>query len=318
MSHILITGDAEFIGSSLIDYLLDKTDYFITSVDNFDLSYSKKTKLKNIEKQLKSNNCQFMEIDITDRATLFEKLTDNYDQIIHLAANAGVRPSIIKPEKYIKTNVLGTQNILDLALHNKIKKIIYASSSSVYGNIEQLPWKEDICDLNPISPYAASKLSSEILGQTYTNLYNLQFLALRFFTVYGPRQRPDLAIHKFVNLIENNKPITLFGNGDTSRDYTYIDDIIQGIIAAMDYNLTKFEIFNLGNNYPVTLIDLVKNIETITGKKAQIIYENYQPGDLMHTLADTSKAQNLLNYYPKTSLIEGLKKFYKWYKTNPL
>ncbi len=316
MKNILITGGAGFIGSNLIDFLLENSKHKITSIDNFDLFYSKKKKLQNIKNHHNFKNFNFIEVDITNRNELFSNLNTNFDIIIHLAAKAGVRPSILDPIKYIETNILGTQNILDLAKKRNVKKIISASSSSIYGDIKQLPWSENIYNLNPISPYAASKIAGEKLGQVFSNLYNIQYIALRFFTVFGPRQRPDLAIRKFIDNIENNKTITLFGDGTSSRDYTYIEDVIQGIIACLSYNNELFDIFNIGNSYSVSLSELVETIEKVLNKKAKIEYLPFQQGDLMHTLSDISKAKKTLNYFPQTSFLDGIDKFYKWYKNN--
>ncbi|MBN2662840.1 MAG: GDP-mannose 4,6-dehydratase [Bacteroidales bacterium] len=312
--NILITGGAGFIGSNLIDFLLDNTNYNIISIDNFDNFYSKKHKLDNIKNQFNYKNFKFYEIDITNKDILFAKLTENYDVIIHLAAKAGVRPSILNPIAYIKTNVEGTQNILDLAKSRKTKKVISASSSSIYGDIEQFPWNEGISNFNPISPYAVSKIAGENLGKVFSNLYNIQYVALRFFTVYGPRQRPDLAIRKFIDSIEKNKTISLFGDGTSSRDYTYIDDILSGVVACLDYEKKSFDVFNLGNNYSVSLFNLVKTIEQVLNKKAKIEFLPFQKGDLKHTLSNISKANIELNYAPQTSLKEGIEKFYNWYK----
>jgi UDP-glucuronate 4-epimerase len=240
---------------------------------------------------------------------------EHVDVIIHLAAKAGVRPSISDPLAYQRTNVLGTQVLLDFAKETGVKQFVFASSSSVYGINEHLPWKEDE-QLQPISPYAMTKLSGEGAGHVASHLHDIRFIALRFFTVYGPGQRPDLAIHKFVKSILTDQPITMYGDGSTSRDYTYVTDIVQGILAAIDYKASKFEIINLGNNHAVSLRDLVSNIEEVMGKKARIDQQGEQAGDVPHTYADISKAKRLLNYQPDTELKTGLKNFYDWFLKN--
>jgi UDP-glucuronate 4-epimerase len=216
---------------------------------------------------------------------------------------------------YQQTNIIGTQKLLDFAVQKKVKKFVFGSSSSVYGINENLPWKEEE-QLLPISPYAMTKLAGEMAGHTYHKLYNLPFIALRFFTVYGPSQRPDLAIHRFTKAIETGEPITMFGDGSTSRDYTYVDDIVKGIIAAVQYNQTSFEIINLGNSYAVSLKELISSIEEVAGKKAIIEQQPEQPGDVPRTFADISKAQRLLQYQPDTDLKTGLKNFYDWFIAN--
>ncbi|HVG15995.1 MAG TPA: GDP-mannose 4,6-dehydratase, partial [Chitinophagaceae bacterium] len=234
------------------------------------------------------------------------------DAIIHLAAKAGVRPSIADPIGYQKTNILGTQNLLDYAVQTGVKRFVFASSSSVYGINENLPWQEEE-KLLPISPYAMTKLAGEMAGYTYHKLYNLSFIALRFFTVYGPGQRPDLAIHRFIKAIHKGESITMFGDGSTSRDYTFVTDIVRGIVAAVHYDATQFEIINLGNSYTISLKELVEAVEEVVGKKAIINRQPEQPGDVPRTFSDISKAKRLLNFEPKTGLKEGLKKFYDWY-----
>jgi UDP-glucuronate 4-epimerase len=237
------------------------------------------------------------------------------DAIIHIAAKAGVRPSIENPMAYQKVNVIGLQNMLDFAKEKNIKQFIFASSSSVYGLNKHFPWKEDE-QLLPVSPYAMTKLSGEMMGHVYSHLYGIRFIALRFFTVYGPGQRPDLAIHKFTKAILRNEPILMYGDGSTSRDYTFIDDIIQGVAGAIAYDKSNFEIINLGENHPVSLKDLITTLEEVIGKKAIIEQQPEQPGDVPKTFADISKAKQLLGYNPQTELKAGLKMFYEWYISN--
>lgn len=306
--HILVTGGAGFIGSNLIKKLI--ANFKVTAIDNFDDFYSRKQKEKNLEPLFNYPNFKFIEGDILTINDIngIEKV----DTIIHLAAKAGVRPSIANPSQYLQVNTLGTQTLLDYAKKKSIKQFIFGSSSSVYGINNEIPWKED-GKLLPISPYAASKLSSESIGHVYSHLYDIQFISLRFFTVYGPGQRPDLAIHKFFHLILNNEQIPFYGDGNTSRDYTYIDDIVDGIIGAMDYQDTKFEIFNLGNNQTITLKNLIEKIENVCRKKAILNYLPEQDGDVKITSADISKSNSLIKYHPKVKIEEGLEKFYEWY-----
>lgn len=311
--NILVTGGAGFIGSHLVDQLLF-LGHTVTSIDNFDNFYSKEIKLQNIESHLKSKNYTFIEGDIANDNLLKElKDAKNIEIIIHLAAKAGVRPSIENSFAYFNANLNGTLSILNFAKENGIKKIVFASSSSVYGNNPSVPWKESDFQLQPISPYAASKIAAENIGRVYSYLYDIRFTCLRFFTAYGPRQRPDLAIHKFFKQIVNEEPITLYGNGSSKRDYTYIDDIVSGIISAIDFNQSKFEIFNIGNSQTISLIDLVNTIEDVCKKKAIINYLPEQPGDVEQTNADISKAKNSLNYIPKTEIKKGLEEFYYWF-----
>ncbi|MDR2651480.1 MAG: GDP-mannose 4,6-dehydratase [Prevotellaceae bacterium] len=310
--HIIITGAAGFIGSSLVEYLLKSGNYIITCVDNFDDFYDLSIKRKNISAFEKHENIKFFDIDIRNREQIDKNLCDDYDMIIHLAAKAGVRPSIDNPDLYSQVNISGTLNLLDFAKEKRIGKFIFASSSSVYGVNSDAPWKETSA-LMPVSPYAATKIAGEYLGYTYSKLYDIRFIALRFFTVYGPKQRPDLAIHKFTKLIIENQPITLYGNGETFRDYTFIDDILNGIAAAMNYDKTMFEIINLGNNRTVSLCELVATIENVVGKKATVRFDKLHPADAPLTFADISKAKQLLNYNPVTQLKFGIEKFYEWY-----
>ena len=229
-----------------------------------------------------------------------------FDAIIHLAAKAGVRPSIEDPLGYQRANVIATQNLLEFAKKHSIQQFVFASSSSVYGVNPNVPWRENDLVLQPISPYASTKVSCELMGHVYSRLFGIRFLGLRFFTVYGPRQRPDLAINKFVRLINEGKPIPVFGDGTTRRDYTYIDDIISGIIGALHYYKSDYEIFNLGNDQTVTLSELIETIESAMDQKATIDRQPEQPGDVPQTWADISKARNILGYNPCTRIQEGI------------
>lgn len=315
--HYVVTGGAGFIGSSVVKKLLERDDVQITCIDNFDPFYRRQLKLLNIEGFEKHHNFFLRDLNLDDVTVkeLHDAVPQPVDVIIHLAARAGVRSSISNPMAYQRTNILGTQKMLEYAAEKKVPQFVFASSSSVYGENKKYPWTEGETVL-PISPYAMTKLSGEMAGHVYQNLFGLRFLALRFFTVYGPGQRPDLAIHKFTKALLQGKSLTMFGDGSTSRDYTYIDDIVQGVIAAIDYTASPFEIINLGNSYAMPLNDLITQLENVTGKKAVIEQQPEQPGDLRQTCADISKAQRLLNYQPHTKLEDGLKQFYDWYLKN--
>jgi len=309
--RILITGAAGFIGNNLINRLLQSGIYQLVGLDNFDNFYSREQKEKNLAPFISHPDFHFFEGDICNMDDLLA--LGDFDVIIHLAAKAGVRPSILNPILYQQVNVDGTQNLLEFARQKNIMQFVFASSSSVYGINENIPWNEDE-KLKPISPYASTKLSCEMLGHVYSHLYGIRFLALRFFTVYGPAQRPDLAIHKFFKAISEGNPIPVFGDGSSSRDYTFVEDTIQGIEAAITYDQSDFEIINLGNHQTVTLSELISAIEKISGKKATIDRQPEQAGDVPKTYADISKAKRLLNYQPDTSLETGLLRFYEWYK----
>ena len=308
---IFVTGGAGFIGSNLVDRLL-ALGHTVVAFDNFDTFYSEKTKRENIVDALKSPNYTLVEGNILDKEKLYEILKETLpDVVVHLAAKGGVRPSIENPEAYYETNVTGTLNLLQCMRKASLKKIIFASSSSVYGNNSKVPFSETDNVDNPISPYAASKKAGELLCHTYHHLYGFDIFCLRFFTVYGPRQRPDLAIHKFFNAILNNKPITIYGDGTTGRDYTYIDDITDGIISAID-KLKGYEIINLGGSQSILLKDLIKLIETATAKTALIKADEIQQGDVTITFADIDKAGKLLGYKPKIGITEGIKLYNEW------
>ena len=311
--RILVTGAAGFIGSNLTRSLLNKGNVQIVGLDNFDDFYSREQKERNMSSFISNQDFTFFEGDIRNMDDLLA--LPEIDVIVHLAAKAGVRPSILNPVLYQDVNVAGTQNLLEFARQKEIKQFVFGSSSSVYGINEHVPWIEEE-KLMPISPYASTKLSCEMLGHVYSHLYGIRFLALRFFTVYGPAQRPDLAIHKFFNSILKGDAIPVFGDGSTSRDYTFVEDTIQGIEAAIDYKDTDFEIINLGNRQTVTLSQLIEAIENVCGKKAIVDRQPEQPGDVPQTYANIARAQKLLNYHPKTSLETGLKAFFEWYLDN--
>lgn len=312
---IVVTGGAGFIGSHLIDRLLAE-GHTVTNIDNFDPFYNESIKRENIKGHLEYDSYTLHEADIRDKEALDKAIPDNTDVIVHLAAKAGVRPSIADPITYQEVNVTGTQNMLEVAREKDIKQFVFASSSSVYGKNPNVPWKEDDAVLQPISPYASTKVSGELLGHVYSHLYDIRFLVLRFFTVYGPRQRPDLAIHKFMKLMSEGKEITLYGDGSTRRDYTYIDDIIDGVMAAMDYKDSMYEVINLGNNQTVELLELVEAIEEASGITAKKVFGPEQPGDVMQTWADVEQAGKLLGYKSDYSIDKGLSEFFNWYKSN--
>lgn len=312
--HIVITGGAGFIGSHLIQSVFRKNpEAVVTCIDNFDPFYPEAIKRKQIHPFLNWPGFRLLELDLSEHtaAELDALIPQPVDCIVHLAAKAGVRPSIEDPEGYLRANVWGLQHLLDFARLRGIKQFVFASSSSVYGVNPRLPWQEDE-KLMPISPYAMTKLSGEMMGHVYHRLYDIRFIALRFFTVYGPDQRPDLAIHSFARKILKGEPIRMYGKGDSSRDYTYIDDIVRGIEAAMHYAGSGYEIINLGNSESVSLRELIAALEQHCGKKAIIEEWPEQPGDVPHTYADIGKAKKLLNYQPEVSLEEGLRRFVDW------
>jgi len=317
MKSILVTGGAGFIGSHLVDRLLSEGDWRITVVDDFNDFYSPAIKRDNIREHLANQNYKLVEADIRDNVALEIAFADtNFDCIVHLAARAGVRPSLNEPQLYVETNINGTMNLLELARKRGVKQFVFGSSSSVYGVNEKIPFAEDDPIFNPISPYAATKAAGELICHTYSHLYDMRIVCLRFFTVYGARQRPDLAIHKFAKLISEGKPIPVFGDGSTRRDYTYSDDIIAGVRAAIDYDKTNYEVINLGESRTVELSELIALIETELGRRAEIDRQPLQPGDVPQTFADISKAKRLLNYNPQTQIETGIKRFIEWFKAS--
>lgn len=310
----LITGGAGFIGSHVVDKLLLDANSDIVCVDNFDNFYDQSIKRNNIKNHLESSFYKFYEANIVDQQSL-RKIFQNHKitHIVHLAAKAGVRPSLENPLAYTQTNIVGTANLLEMAREFDVKKFVFGSSSSVYGARKDGPFNEEMKIDKPISPYAATKAAGEQLCYTYSHLYDINITCLRFFTVYGPRQRPDLAIHKFSKLINEGKPIPVFGDGSTKRDYTFVADIVQGILASIEYDKTQFEIFNLGESQTIELNYLISLLEENLGKKAIIDRQSLQPGDVPLTFADVSKARNLLGYNPVTPIEEGLRKFTSWF-----
>lgn len=315
MKRFLVTGGAGFIGSHLVDRLLSSSVDQITVVDDFNSFYAPEIKRANIREHLSDPRYKLIEVDIRDRAGLEEVFKqNNFDCIVHLAARAGVRPSLSEPQLYTETNINGTVNLLELARHHSIKQFVFGSSSSVYGINAKVPFSEVDPIRQPISPYAATKAAGELLCHTYSHLYGLRCVCLRFFTVYGPRQRPDLAIHKFAKLITAGKPIPVFGDGTTRRDYTYVDDIIDGVVAAINYDKSDYEVFNLGESRTVELKELITLLERELDTHAIIDRQPPQPGDVPQTFADVSKARALLGYNPQTQIEAGLHRFVEWFR----
>ena len=313
----LITGGAGFIGSSLADNLLKEGNKVIV-IDNFCDFYDPSIKENNIKEALNNPNYKLYRGDIRDKDILDKIFNENnIDVVVHLAAMAGVRPSIENPILYQEVNCMGTQIILEIMKKYHVDKLVMASSSSVYGNTKEVPFREDMIVDFAISPYAATKKANEVMTHVYHKLENLNVIMLRFFTVFGPRQRPDLAINKFTRLMLNDEEIPMFGDGSTSRDYTYIDDIVDGIKRSCDYvmnNSDVYEIINLGNSSPITLKEMINIIGEVVGVTPKIKEMPMQPGDVDRTYADVSKAKRLLGYDPKTSFKEGIENFVKWYR----
>ena len=314
----LVTGGAGFIGSSLADDLLKKNNKVVV-IDNFCDFYNPQIKENNIKNALENEKFKLYRGDIRDKELLNKIFNENnIDVVVHLAAMAGVRPSIENPVLYQEVNCLGTQNILECMKEKRIMNLVMASSSSVYGNSKTVPFKEtDIVDF-AISPYAATKKANEVMTHVYHKLYNMNVIMLRFFTVYGPRQRPDLAINKFTRLMLEGKKIPMFGDGSTSRDYTYIGDIVDGIERSVNYclnNSNVYEILNLGNSSPVSLKEMINIIGKCLNVVPDIEELPMQPGDVDRTYACIDMAKNMIGYNPQTPFEEGIKKFVKWYKT---
>lgn len=312
---IVVTGAAGFIGSHLCEALLS-AGHTVTGIDNFDLFYDRSVKEQNLSVSLQHPNFSFIEGDAGNKKIL-ESISMMVDTVVHLAAKAGVQPSLNNAAGYIHSNIQVTNVLLEWMKEKGIKKLVFASSSSVYGNNAKVPFEEEDMVAEPISPYAFTKRSCELMNYTYHHLYKLDVINLRFFTVYGERQRPDLAIHKFVKLLQEGRAITLYGDGKSSRDYTYYADTVKGIVSAIQYisgHSGVFETINLGNNKPVYLIDLINTIADVMQIQPTIIYEEMKPGDVNITYANINKANQLLGYAPSTSVRTGIENFIAWYK----
>jgi len=313
LASVLVTGAAGFIGSHVAERLLARGET-VVGLDNFDGFYPRPLKERNLEGPRASDRFQLVEGDLRDgeaMRALFERRRP--DRVIHLAAKAGVRPSILDPVAYVETNVNGTLNLLRACQAHPVRHFVIASSSSVYGDAAKVPFSEDDRTDEPASPYAATKKACEGLCFTYHRLLQIPFTCLRFFTVFGPRQRPDLAINKFVRLVETGQPLPFYGDGTTSRDYTYVGDTVTGILAALD-NPDGYQIYNLGRSDPVSLREMVATVERVTGKQATLDRQPDQPGDVRTTYADISKAQARLGYEPQVGFEEGMRRFVEWWR----
>jgi len=316
MKTILITGGAGFIGSHLSEWLL-RRDSSVLCLDNFDNFYDPNLKIKNAERVRKAfpNRFELITGDVRNPDHLSEIFKGHrIDSVIHLAARAGVRPSLAEPLLYEDVNIRGTVSLLEACRSHGIHRFVFASSSSVYGENQRIPFSERDLDIQPVSPYGATKRAGELLCYTYSHLYGMDISCLRIFTAYGPRQRPEMAIHKFTRLIDQGERIPMYGDGSYRRDYTYIDDLIEGIVAAMDH-LKGFEIYNLGESQTTSLRELILLIEKALSKKATIEKLEVQPGDVSVTYADITKARERLGYRPKVKIEEGIERFAQWYRT---
>jgi UDP-glucuronate 4-epimerase len=308
---VLVTGAAGFVGSHLVDRLL-ANGWEVTGVDNFDDFYAAALKRANITTHIDHPAYSLVEVDIRDRDAMATRLTRRYDVVVHLAGKTGARPSVAQPILYQDVNVRGTQNLLEFVKARRIPHFVFVSSGNVYGANPNVPWREDDHLLQPGSPYASTKVCGELLGHVYSHLFGISFIALRLFTVYGPRQRPDMAIRKFVQLILNGERLPFYGDGSSRRDYTYIDDAIDGIVAAVHYRTTAYEIVNLASSQCVTLGELVQGLEDAFGVRAALELLPDQPGDVAQCWGSIEKARRMLNYAPKTSLRAGLEQFGSW------
>ncbi|MGD8376837.1 MAG: GDP-mannose 4,6-dehydratase [Acidobacteriota bacterium] len=311
--HVLLTGGAGFIGSHLTRALLARGDR-VTCLDLFDGFYDPSVKRRNVRPFLDNGDYRLVEGDIRDEDALERTFrSGRFDAMVHLAARAGVRPSIAEPALYQDVNVRGTVALLEACRRHEVRKVLFGSSSSVYGNNDKTPFHEDDPVDRPISPYAATKRAGELLCFTYHHLFALDVFCLRFFTVYGPSQRPEMAIHRFVRQIDAGEPLTMFGDGSTRRDYTYVDDIVRGVLAALD-RVEGFRIYNLGESRTVSLAELVAALGQAVGTEPRIERRPDQPGDVRVTYADISRAREELGYAPRVDLEEGLRRFVAWYR----
>jgi len=313
MAKFLVTGGAGFIGSHVVEHLLAQ-GHEVTIVDDLNDFYSPELKRSNLAEIGRAGSPRFHQLDICNDSRVFEVVGETLpDAVIHLAARAGVRPSLEQPLLYERVNVHGTMVLLEACRAFGVPKFIFASSSSIYGMADRVPFREDDTGVMPISPYAATKIAGEKFCYTYSHLYGIKAICLRFFTVFGPRQRPDLAIRKFTGMIDRGEPLPVFGDGSTARDYTYIDDIVAGILAATDLD-SPFDVFNLGNSTPVSLSEMIRTIEACLGKEAILRPMPLQPGDVPVTYADIAKAERILGYRPATAFADGVAQFVRWYK----
>lgn len=309
---VLVTGGAGFIGSHLVEQLVASGCTGVTVLDDFNSFYNPVIKHGNLEEV--ARRVDLVQGDISDRAMVDRLFAERcFDTVIHLAARAGVRPSIQQPELYLRVNIDGTFHLLEAARQYGVQRFIFASSSSVYGINKKVPFSEDDPILRTISPYAATKLAGEQLCSNYAHLFDIQVVCLRFFTVYGPRQRPDLAISKFVRLIDEGRPIERYGDGSSGRDYTYVSDIVDGIMGSLGYDRERFAIFNLGGSHAVTLSELIQEIEQVMGRQAEILERPPQPGDVPFTFADIGKAGRELGYRPRVPIRDGIRRYVEWY-----
>jgi UDP-glucuronate 4-epimerase len=319
--RVLLTGGAGFIGSHVADRLAAHGDEVVI-VDSFDPFYDPAIKRRNIESVMRSGCAKLLELDIRDTDAIDHALGDDpVDAIVHLAARAGVRPSLERPMDYIRTNVEGTQSLLDLARTRGVRRFVFGSSSSVYGDSTPVPFRESVNAAEPISPYAATKRAGELICHAQAHLSGMSIVCLRLFTVYGPRQRPDLAIHKFARLMSRGEPVPFFGDGSTERDYTYVGDIVDGIERALEWTATAepgaFEIVNLGESVTTSLATLVEMISREMGVEARLERMPLQPGDVQRTFADITRARQLFGYDPHTTMTDGIRRFVEWFRAQP-
>ena len=316
MRRVLVTGAAGFIGSWLTERLLERGDE-VVGLDNFDPFYDRALKERNLETARGNPAFRIVEGDLRNRSHVSALFSDGgFDAVIHLAAKAGVRPSLADPAAYYETNLIGTSNLLEVMRETGCQRLVFASSSSVYGNNRKVPFHEDDRVDAPISPYAATKKAGEELCHVYHAVHGFSILALRFFTAYGPRQRPEMAIHAFTRRLFAGEPIPVFGDGSMERDFTYIDDVVDGVVSALDHVLMTqtFDIVNLGESEPIRLSRLVSALERATGREATIDRRQVPPGDVDRTFADVSRARRLLGYEPRVGIEEGLRRFVDWYR----
>lgn len=309
--NVLVTGAAGFIGSHLAERLLDE-GHRVTGVDNFDPYYDRRVKEGNLRRLRDRQGFHLVEADLKDPLAARALFQEPFDRVAHLAGRGGVRRSIEEPLEYLANNLTATANLLEAMRETGHHRLVFASTSSVYGNDSPLPFREDAPANGPISPYSASKKACEALIYTYHHLHGLHAYVLRFFTVYGPRQRPDMAIHKFVRAVEEGRPIERYGDGSTERDYTYVDDIVQGVVRAVE-RVEGYEVINIGGSETTSLARLIGVIVAVVGKPARIVEKPLPPGDVLRTWADTGKAERLLDFKARVPLEEGLRRFVRWY-----